>query len=202
MIYKFAPHDAAVGFRTEQSVKTGAERHLGNKVILTMDISNFFNSIKFPHVVRLLAGLSLRLLDPDKKLRNSSRDIHEEQGIKGLNYFGVAALLCYKNQLPQGAPTSPAIANLYAMGLDAKLNKLAKRFGMVYTRYADDMTLSHPDKSYRIGQHVDDVIDACKSYSLKVNHKKTRILRPHRRMMVTGVVINDKLAVPNINGET
>ena len=49
MLYKFAPHDSAVGFRTDQSVKTGAERHLGNKVVLTMDISNFFNSIKYPH---------------------------------------------------------------------------------------------------------------------------------------------------------
>lgn len=195
MIYKFAPHDAAVGFRTDQSVKTGAERHLGNKVILTMDISNFFNSIKYPQVVRLFAGLSIRITDPEKKLDFNKVEWNGEIP-PGRNYFGVAALMCYKNQLPQGAPTSPAIANLYAMGLDAQLNKLAKQRGMVYTRYADDMTLSHPDKGYNIGQHVQDVIDVCQCYRLRVNHKKTRILRPHRRMLVTGVVINDKLAVP------
>ena len=96
LIYNFAPHDAAVGFRTEQSVKTGAERHLGNKVILTMDISNFFNSIKYPQVVRLFAGLSIRLVDPEKKLTYREPAVNSNtESLAGLNYFGIAALVCY-----------------------------------------------------------------------------------------------------------
>ena len=82
------------------------------------------------------------------------------------------------------------------MGLDAKISKIANQNGLTYTRYADDMTLSHPDVSYKIGKHVKEIEQILTYYRLHVNHKKTRILRPHRRMVVTGVVINDKLTVP------
>ena len=188
-IYKIKPHSSAVGFRYDHSVKTGAERHLGNKVLLTMDISNYFNSIKQNSVQRILGLCMARTLQPQLK-----------SGSEEIDYTGdshmLANICCFKNQLPQGAPTSPAIANLFGLTFDSQFSNIAKQENMTYTRYADDLTFSHPDVGYNIGQHIKTVENVLKHHKLKVNHKKTRILRPHRRMSVTGVVINDKLGVP------
>ena len=191
VVYKVRPHEAAVGFRVNRSVKTGAERHLGNKVILTMDISNFFNSIKISWVNRVLTLCAYRALGIKQ---DSFKEGDEMCNVLDSHYL--ASICCYKNQLPQGAPTSPAIANLYAMQMDSRLQKISDNNGLTYTRYADDMTFSHPNSKYDIGKHIVQIEEVVKDHSLKLNHKKTRILRPHRRMNVTGVVINDKLGVP------
>ena len=193
-LYNFNTHPAAVGFKIGTSVKESANTHLGNKVILTMDITNFFNSIKMPMVFRLVAALSNRLLDKNnidrKKLTDADHNkLHAETHI-------ITHLLCFKGQVPQGAPTSPALANLIARRLDTVLAKYSEDQGMTYTRYADDLTFSHPDKTYDIGKNIKIVEKVIKEAQLQTNYKKTRILRPHRRMLVTGVVINEKLGVP------
>lgn len=178
-LYTFKPHDCAVGFRVGTGVGDGAALHLNNNVLLTMDIQNFFNSIKFYEVIKLCNVIGTRL------------NFEETSG----EYNAIANFLCYKGQLPQGAPTSPAAANLVALRFDSILYKYAKEHGMTYTRYADDVTLSHPDKSYDIGQHVSAVEEYLKQFKWKPNYKKTRVLRPHKRMVVTGVVVNEKLGV-------
>ena len=195
IVYKIRPHDAAVGFRINRSVKTGAARHLGYKVILTMDISNFFNSIKMPWVHRILNLCAYRALNVKQTIHPMEID-NTADFIQIIDANYLAQICCYKNQLPQGAPTSPAIANLYAMQMDSRLKALSDAHDLIYTRYADDMTFSHADPKYDIGRLIKTIEAIVKEHSLKLNHKKTRILRPHRRMNVTGVVINDKLGVP------
>ena len=59
----------------------------------------------------------------------------------------ICDLCCYTNKegrkvLPQGAPTSPVLSNIICERLDRKLHKLAKAYGLRYTRYADDITFS------------------------------------------------------------
>ena len=193
-LYNYAPHDCAVGFRIGLNVKEGASRHLGNKVLLTMDISNFFNSVKIQRVYQLFSGLIHRY-----RIKNNlkAKDLSaKEESIFMQEIHLLANLVCFKGQLPQGAPTSPAIGNLVVRPIDTQISKLADRNGLTYTRYADDLTLSHPDVDYPIGDHIAYIAEMLKHLGLQVNHKKTRILRPHRRMSVTGVVINDKLGVP------
>lgn len=185
-LYKFKPHPAAMGFIKGLGVKDGADKHLGNKVILTLDISNFFGSIKTNSIYRLFHYLlkraeTLNLIE-----------IQNEQNI--LNYL--VEVTTYKGQLPQGAPTSPALANLFSNFIDKKLQTLADKNQLVYTRYADDITFSHKNKSFDIGKLIPDVTTIIEGHGLKVNEKKTRVVRPHKRMVVTGVVINDKLGVP------
>ena len=121
-IYTLRPHNAAVGFRVNRSVRTGAERHLGNKVLLTMDISNYFNSIKQPMIYRIICLCVARTFPQLKG---------DEESVSAANLL--ADLCCYKNQLPQGAPTSPALANLFAMSFDRTFTQLAKQCGMTYT---------------------------------------------------------------------
>jgi hypothetical protein len=177
-------------------VHTGAEKHLNNNVLLTMDIKNFFNSVKIQHLARLIAGMSHRLI----KRKIIKETIYLEDDLAHGQVMSEAQLICvlccYKGQLPQGAPTSPALANLFAMRLDGALQTCADANDLIYTRYADDITLSHKDSKLDIGKYVQVVEHQLEANGLKANYKKTRILRPHRRMVVTGVVINDKLGVP------
>ncbi len=98
--------------------------------------------------------------------------------------------------LPQGAPSSPMLANLVAYHLDARLDGLAKRFGATYTRYADDLTFSgDASLSHHVRALGRSVIAICRDESFAVRHDKTRVMRRHRRQDVLGVVVNER---PNL----
>jgi len=184
--YKFKAHSAAVGFIKGMGITEGVNRHFGNRVILTMDLTDFFGTIKKERVLKLLIYL----------IGNYQRIVKDivEYEIKDLQLL--TRLLTFKDKLPQGAPTSPAIANLTAYGLDKDLIQIAQEHSLIYTRYADDITFSHKDKDHNIGQHISSIENTCKTRGFTVNKKKTRIRRPHQRMLITGVVVNDKLSVP------
>ena len=187
ILYKFKQHKCCVGFTKNKSVRDGANIHLGSKVLLTMDLENFFNNIKTPAVYSVLDHLAykLRLNSKSKKDRIETGELQK-----------IARIMTFKNQVPQGAPTSPAIANLVAYKLDMALEKLADAEGCTYTRYADDLAFSKTDKNFNIGSLITQVKNIIIDHGFALNYKKTKIRRPHNRMTVTGVVINDKLTVP------
>jgi len=187
ILYKFKQHKCCVGFTKNKSVRDGANIHLGSKVLLTMDLENFFNNIKTPTVYATIDHMAykFRINSKSKIDRIDSKEIHK-----------LARIMTFKNQVPQGAPTSPALANLVAYKLDMSLEKLAVENGCTYTRYADDLAFSNKDKNFNIGQLISKVEKAVTSHGFAVNYKKTKIRRPHNRMTVTGVVINHKLTVP------
>jgi retron-type reverse transcriptase len=98
--------------------------------------------------------------------------------------------------LPQGSPTSPALANLSAFGLDRRLDGLAARFGATYTRYADDLTFSG-DRALisRAGRLIACVDAIAADEGFRLNDSKTRVRSRAQRQLVTGLVVNDR---PNI----
>lgn len=99
--------------------------------------------------------------------------------------------------LPQGAPTSPALANLCAHRLDCRLRGLAGRLDAQYTRYADDLAFSGSDElDAEIGPFLRAVAAIVEDEGFALNEAKTRIMRRHRRQQVTGLVVNDHLNVP------
>ena len=216
ILYKFKAHPSAVGFVTGVSAITGAERHLDAKVLLCMDLSNYFNSIKKHHVVKLwrylLQSLEARGLVkygtvlPPKRLGMPKPKTSKGAIVTHFNGKPMAIMdswvntltsaTIYGGRLPQGAPTSPALANLYTYTMDIRLSELAKSIGLTYTRYADDISFSHDDYSFDIATIIPDIIEIVSDYDLFVNKSKTRIMIPHRRMKVTGIVINDTLSVP------
>ena len=107
----------------------------------------------------------------------------------------IVRLCTYGNRLPQGAPTSPALANIVASRLDARLAGLAKRFGALYTRYADDLTFScseSPRKLYVLYSLARKIIE---EEGFRINKKKVRFSRPGQRRMVTGLVIGEDARV-------
>ncbi len=194
-------HPAAHGFVTGRSVVTGAAVHVGADTVLTLDLEHFFAAVTagrvwgvlrsagFPEpVAYLLAGLTTTATpvhvlsampdgpDPDRRFRLRRR--------------------LATPHLPQGAPTSPALANLVAFGLDRRLAGYAAAAGLAYTRYADDLTFSG---SFRDTAHVQSFARAVGRIvgeeGLRLNEAKTRFRGRHERQTVTGVVVNEHPAV-------
>jgi RNA-directed DNA polymerase len=173
------------GFVSGKSIKSNAQAHQRQQVLLNIDIADFFHSIHFGRVRGLLESQAFGL----------SRDV------AGL----IAHLCCYNNALPMGAPTSPVLSNMVCRGLDRELERLARRFGCHYTRYADDMTLSTKSKMLpeeiafvnehgeaRVGQRIAAAIEI---NGFQVNSAKTRIRLRDDRRAVTGLIINEKVNV-------
>lgn len=100
--------------------------------------------------------------------------------------------------LPQGAPTSPALANLAAFRLDRRLSGLATKAGLTYSRYADDLALS--STTYRGADQVARMIELVRRIAreegFRVNDRKTTVRRSGQRQRLAGVVVNDR---PNVD---
>jgi hypothetical protein len=93
--------------------------------------------------------------------------------------------------LPQGAPTSPAIANICSYRMDCRMAGLARRAGGVYTRYADDLAFSGDDIDW-ISPYVAAIVE---DEGFTVNHRKTRIMRQGVRQRLAGIVVNQGMNI-------
>ncbi len=181
----------AHGFVPERSIVTNAEPHVGKQVVLNLDLKDFFPSITFGRVRGLFiawgypfsVASALALLCTEHEREAFDRD--------GKTYFVSIGPRC----LVQGAPTSPALANLIAWRLDRRLTGLAAKHGFAYTRYADDLTFSGDDvnAALRILDVAQRIIG---DEHFEVNPGKTRIFRRSSRQVVTGLVVNDQLGTP------
>jgi hypothetical protein len=98
--------------------------------------------------------------------------------------------------LPQGAPTSPALANLVCRRLDARLTALAKKFKATYTRYADDLSFSFASPPEKLGRFLWWVNSICQQEGFAENDPKRRIMRRAGRQIVTGLVVNERPVIP------
>jgi RNA-directed DNA polymerase len=198
------PHDAAHGFRAGRSVLTFVTPHIGQSVVLKMDIRDFFPSITaarvlaifltagYPEdVARLLAGLCTNSI-PRELTREMQRVVPVEspEGWRSRRLF-------VQPHLPQGAPTSPALANLCAYRLDARLDGLARATGAQYSRYADDLIFSGDEAFVRAVRRFRDHVAAITlEEGFVVQHKKTRVMRQGVRQQAAGVVLNHHPNVP------
>lgn len=101
-----------------------------------------------------------------------------------------------RNVLPQGAPTSPVLTNVICQRLDRRLTGVAKRFGLKYSRYADDITFSSHVNVYKeSGEFVSELIRIIKDQGFHINPLKTRLQKDGYRKEVTGLVVNEKVNV-------
>ncbi|MDB5350640.1 MAG: hypothetical protein JWN86_1887 [Planctomycetota bacterium] len=191
-------HDAAHGFRTGRSVRTYIEPHVGRRVVLKLDLLEFFPTITsawvtalflvagYPEpVARLLAGLCTNSV-PSLLWDASSAPSKRPEAWR-------ARRLYQRPHLPQGAPTSPALANLIAYRLDVRLAGLAASAGASYTRYADDLAFSGDrDFERSVGRFHIHACAIALEEGFSVNTRKTRIMRQGVRQRVAGVVVNER----------
>jgi len=183
ILAKIPIHDAATAFRPGASIVANARQHVGKDVVIRLDIADFFPSIDRRRVKGMFASLGysegiaavLALLTTDTPRKAGSDN---------------AALL------PQGACTSPAISNIICHRLDARLTGLARKHGFIYSRYADDMTFSHPSSDAPVGRLISSAVFILGEEGFAPNPAKARVMRAHQRQIVTGLVVNDGVAIP------
>lgn len=179
------PLSAAVhGFRRGHDILSGASVHVDRPVVISMDIEAFFPSLGFRRVSGYLRSVGYS--------RGIAVALANLATVRPSDVAGVKWSLDTKHpELPQGAPTSPGIANAICWRMDKRLTALAQKFGGDYTRYADDLTFSGFDEMNRgAGKLLKLVRKIVKTEGLALNENKTRIMRRGRQQRVTGVVVN------------
>lgn len=186
ILSKVPVSSACHGFVPKRSIRTNAEPHLKSAVVVKLDLVDFFPTIHYRRVAGLFryygyspaVSHTLAALVTHRPLLADGKPI-------------------WPGVLPQGAPTSPALANIVCRRLDARLTALAQQFGARYTRYADDLTFSFATKpDIRVGRFLWWVESICQAEGFAENTRKRRVLRRHVQQRITGVVVNDKLTIP------
>jgi hypothetical protein len=185
LITFYNPKPCSFGFENKKDIKKNAEEHIKSKLVLNIDLEDFFGSINFGRVYGLL------LQDPFNFNKKAAAVI--------------AKLVTYENKLPQGAPTSPILSNMIARRLDSSLMHLASKSRSKYTRYVDDITFSttlntFDEKIVQKGKLNDvvlgsEIVKIIENEGFTINHKKSRLLDNNIRKEVTGITINE---FPNI----
>ena len=189
VVEKLLVHGAAHGFVAGRSIASNAALHSDSKIILKMDLRNFFPTVTFRRVKGLFRKAGYREQIATLLALVCTESPREVVNRNGKTYYVSLGPRC----LPQGAPTSPGITNAVCLNLDGRLAGLAKKFGWRYTRYADDLTFSMPSKSQ--GQTKLAALKGCVAKIVSdegfiVHPKKTRVVRKGSSQRVTGLVVN------------
>lgn len=194
-------HEAAHGFVRGRSVGTHAQVHTHQAVVLRFDLADFFMGITAVRVHALWKALGhgrgaaelLTRLTTTRTPQAVRERLLEAAPIPpdAMAQRRAITTRLATPHLPQGAPTSPALANLCAFGLDQRLQALAQRFGARYTRYADDLVFSGPRPLYRQWRDLRTwVIAIARDEGFHLRADKTRVMPAHQRQYVTGLVVN------------
>lgn len=181
------PRNSVHGFVRGKSVRSNADEHVGRAWVLNLDIQDFFPTITFPRIRGMLMAW------PYKMQREAATAV---------------AAVCFAGSegLPQGAPTSPVLANMLASYMDKEFTALAHKYRCTYTRYSDDITFSPPRPrslpaalavskggAVTLGRAVEDILT---KHGFTANPDKVRLRTAHERQEVTGLVVNERVNVP------
>lgn len=200
LLDRVPPHEAACGYSRERSVVQHARAHAGQAVLLKFDLQDFFTSVRASRVHALFATLGY----PDGVARELTalcttatpepvlQRLHQEGG---LTWAQVQRLR--EPHLPQGAPTSAALANLCAFQLDLRLAGLAESIGARYSRYADDIVLSGNASLHTARERIAAWVGyIAREEGFMLNQRKTRCQRAGRRQAVCNIVVNQHPNLP------
>lgn len=185
LVYKVKP--CAYGFLKDRNIKCNAKNHSKKKVILNIDLEDFFSQVHFGRIRGML--------------------ISKPYSIGKEAATSIAHLACYKRVLAQGAPSSPILTNMICSPMDTQLIKLAKKYKLQYTRYADDITFSNYNEEFPqgiikgelnnliIGDELKNILT---KNGFKVNMNKVFLNNNFTRQEVTGLIVNK---FPNVKRE-
>lgn len=171
ILYNYKLLDCVHGFVNNKSIVSNAKCHIAKLQIGCIDIQDFFPSIDDKMVEKVFCDMGY------------AEKIAEE----------MSRICTYENTLPQGAPTSPMLANIVLTSLDSEMQQYADQYGLSYSRYADDLTISG---NCDIDVHVEAMINKVERLGFNVNKEKTHIMKEPYRKIVTGLVVTDIVKVP------
>ncbi|WP_439130945.1 reverse transcriptase family protein [Polaribacter sp.] len=193
ILNKVETHPKANGCVIGKSILTNAEPHVNKAVVINQDLKNFFPTITYKRIKGVFKSFGyseqvaviFALLCSEPKILDIS--------LLGENYFAQRG----ERFLPQGSPCSPAITNILCKKMDFRLDGLAKKYGFNYSRYVDDLTFSsHKEQVKKIPAILKYSKKIVEDENFVLHPDKLRIMKPHQRQEVTGVVVNEK---PNVN---
>jgi hypothetical protein len=195
ILHFIPPHEAARGFRRGSSVRDFVEGHSGREIVMRFDLEDFYPSITSTRILRIFLTAGY----PEGVARALVR--LSTHGTPAAILAGQPLAWAQRRRLatphlPQGAPTSPALANLAAFPLDCRLSGLAKSCGAHFTRYADDLLFSGDAELARCSSRFQAKVAAILlEEGFHPNFRKTRVMRQGQSQHAAGLVLNEK---PNI----
>lgn len=196
------PHPAAFAYATNRRIKDHAGKHCGADWILKIDITDFFSNISERQIYGVFMSLGYPRLLSFEMARLCTRITPRRLGKR----WGTEHQVCdieeyycqYVGSLPQGAPTSPALSNLVFIVADRQLEEVARNVRATYSRYADDLCFSFTHSNRReVFAAKKQISEVLWSNGFRENSKKTRIIPPGARKILTGLVVNgDMPSIP------
>ncbi len=160
---------SSFGFERGSNLRLHALEHVGARAVLTLDIENFFPSISIARVTQ----------------------VFRTAGYVSSGASILAHLCTCDGFLPQGAPSSPRLANLACFRVDRRLSKFAEAKGIVYSRYADDMSFSS-SSALVLARARPFITHIVRDSGFRLNNAKTRLIGPQGRKTVTGLVLRQE----------
>ena len=158
---------------THCNIVENAKVHTGKKVVLNIDLKDFFPSITAKQVKDIFTSDYFNF---NEHLANA-----------------LTLLTTYQGRLPIGAPTSPVLSNFICHQLDSALKTFCKEHHLTFTRYADDLTFSSDNEIST--DIIHDIIHLIKQNNFEINEKKLRLKTSNRKQTVTGLTVNEKVNV-------
>jgi RNA-directed DNA polymerase len=184
----YKPRGSVHSYMHDRNIVTNAEQHLKRTLLLNIDLKDFFPSI---HIGRIIGLFKHRPYNCTEVVAKT-----------------LAQLCCFRGTLPQGAPTSPILSNMICLTMDKEIEQLARKHDCIYTRYADDISISTMENDFpnaiakynqhgqlEVGEELQNII---RTNSFEINREKVRIRNPDERQLVTGIVTNE---FPNVRRE-
>lgn len=171
ILYKLKVSRYAKAYVPKRSIKEHTIYHTDEPFVLTLDIKEFFNSIKFESVESLFRNIGY-----SEKMSN------------------LFTKLCFReDELPQGAPTSPYISNLVLKDFDIAISGYCIKNEIKFTRYADDLAFSGNLNAEEIEKLVKDELS---KIGLELNDEKRRLMKPNQPQLISGIIVNKKAQLP------
>ncbi|MET0759988.1 MAG: reverse transcriptase family protein, partial [Flavobacterium sp.] len=167
ILYKVPVSAFAKAYKPKVSLLENLKFHKNQPKVFTLDLENFFPSIKVEAIEKIFNHLGY-----SSALSNM-----------------LAKLCCKEGALPQGAPTSPYLSNLFFNVADNIISDYCTKRKIRYTRYADDLSFSGDFDEKELLKKVTEVVE---NLNLRINKSKTKLMTPDRRQTVTSIVVNEK----------
>lgn len=199
ILNKIHPHPASHAFSPGSSIANCARQHIGARWLIKIDIADFFGSITEIQVYRIFQALGYNKLIsfelarlctilPEHSEKHRMKPWKAWHTRKRIEYYSERNI----GRLPQGAPTSPMLANLAMLDIDTKLQKLADHHKLTYTRYSDDITFSaqHNIDRNLAANVIQETSKILKKQGLFPNQSKTTIIHPGARKIVLGLLVD------------
>lgn len=187
-------HEASYAYQRDRSILQCARTHIGARWLIKMDIHDFFESIGEGRVFHLFLGLGYPRLLSLELARLCTRMTWKPPPPRPLwRYHHKAPYdVAARGVLPQGAPTSGALANAAMLSVDAELAALAASAGLIYTRYSDDIAFSAGEEFSRqqAGALVNQAAAALGRGGFRSHRAKTRVIPPGARKIVLGLLVD------------